>query len=258
MNGMDQERFEDLKEAYVLGALPEEERVEFERYLSTNPNLQPEVEELGAFADLLALSPEQQEPAPELRRRIMDTVQAEAVQAEAVQTQGHPRAESRSWLDRLWDALGLRDLALAGAAVLVVGLFSWGMLLQGEVNDLQGRVQGLQGQVQDQSQAPQMIALGGAGTEQGARAELVTLEGDRAVLVVEDMPPVPEGKTYQIWVIKGDTPQPSGLFEPKGGSIAAVVEKPVEGADAVAVTVEPEGGSPKPTTDPMLVGEVKA
>jgi anti-sigma-K factor RskA len=253
MNGMDKERFDDLKEAYVLGALPEEERLEVERYLAERPDLQVAVEDLGAFADLLALSPEQQEPSPELRRRIMDTVQAEAVQ-----TQVHPRAERRSWLDRLWEAVGLRDLALAGATVLVVGLFSWGMLLQGEMRDLQGRVQVLQGQVQDQSQGPQMIALGGAGTEQGARAEVVTLEGDRAVLVAEDMPPVPEGKTYQIWVIKGDTPQPSGLFEPKGGSIAAVVEKPVEGADAVAVTVEPEGGSPKPTTDPMLVGEVKA
>jgi anti-sigma-K factor RskA len=252
MNGMDKERFDDLKEAYVLGALPEEERLEFERYLAERPDLQVAVEDLGAFADLLALSPEQQEPSPELRRRIMDTVQAEAVQ-----TQVHPRAERRSWLDRLWEAVGLRDLALAGATVLVVGLFSWGMLLQGEMRDLQGRVQVLQGQVQDQSQGPQMIALGGAGTEQGARAEVVTLEGDRAVLVAEDMPPVPEGKTYQIWVIKGDTPQPSGLFEPKGGSIAAVVERPVEGADAVAVTVEPEGGSPKPTTDPMLVGEIK-
>ena len=252
-NGMDQERFEDLKDAYVLGALPEEERLEFEQYLLTNPNLQPEVEELGAFANLLALSPQQQEPPSELRRRIMDTVQAEAVQ-----TQVQPRAARRSWLDRLREAVRLRDLALAGAAVLVVGLFSWGMLLQGEVRDLQGRVQGLQGQVQDQSQGPQMIALGGAGTEQGARAELVTLEGDRAVLVAENMPPVPEDKTYQIWVIKGDTPQPSGLFEPKGDSIAAVVEKPVEGADAVAVTVEPEGGSKKPTTEPMLVGKVKA
>ena len=253
MNGMDQERFEDLKDAYVLGALPEDERLEFERYLAARQDLQAEVEALATVAGLLALSPREQEPSPELRSRIMDTVAAEAEHP-----QEQPRTARRSWLDRLREVVGLRDLALAGAAMLVVGLFSWGVLLQGEIQDLQGRVQGLQGQVQDQSQGPQMIALGGAGTEHGARAELVTLEGDRAVLVAEDMPPVPEGKTYQIWVIKGDAPQPSSLFEPKGDSIAVVVDKPLEGADAVAVTVEPEGGSKEPTTDPMLVGEVKA
>ena len=249
MNGMDQERFEDLKDAYVLGALPEEERLEFEQYLAAHPDLQVEIEELSTIAGLLAFSVREQEPSPDLRRRIMDTVEAEAVQ---------PRTSyRRSWLGRVWEAVGPRDLALAAAAVLVIGLFSWGMLLQGEVRDLQGRVQSLQSQPQDQSQGPQMIALGGTGTEQGVRAELITLEGDRAVLVAENMPPAPEGKTYQIWVIKGDTPKPSGLFEPKGDSIAAVVETPVEGADAVAVTVEPEGGSRKPTTDPMLVGNVK-
>ena len=249
MNGMDQERFEDLKDAYVLGALPEEERLEFEQYLAAHPDLQVEIEELSTIAGLLAFSVREQEPSPDLRRRIMSTVEGEAVQ---------PRtSQRRSWLSRLWEAVGPRDLALACAAVLAIGLFSWGMLLQGEVRDLQGRVQSLQSQPQDQSQGPQMIALGGTGTEQGVRAELITLEGDRAVLVAENMPPAPEGKTYQIWVIKGDTPKPSGLFEPKGDSIAAVVETPVEGADAVAVTVEPEGGSRKPTTDPMLVGNVK-
>ncbi len=245
MNGMDQERFEDLKDAYALGALPEKERLEFERYLETHPELQGEVEELEAVTGLLALSAQEHEPAPELRRRIMETVEAEAA---------HPRASRRSWLAGLWEVLGARDLALAAATMLVIGLFSWSMLLQGEVRDLQGRVQSLQ----SQPQAPQMIALGGPGTEQGVRAELVTIEDDRAVLMAEDMPPAPEGKTYQIWVIKGDSPQPSGLFESEGGSIAAVVEKPVEEADAVAVTVEPEGGSKKPTTEPMLVGEVKA
>src|SRR5215204_1656384 len=248
MNGMDQERFEDLKDAYVLGALPEEECLEFEQYLVAHPDLQEEVEALGTVAGLLAFSPQEQEPPPELRRRIMATVEAESV---------HPHTSRRSWLAALWEAVGIRDLALTGAAILVIGLFSWSMLLQGEVRDLQGRVQSLQSQPQDQSQGPQMIALGGTGTEQGVRAELITLEGDRAVLVAENMPPAPEGKTYQIWVIKGDTPKPSGLFEPRGDSIAAVVENPVEGADAVAVTVEPEGGSKKPTTDPMLVGNVK-
>jgi anti-sigma-K factor RskA len=245
MNGMDQERFEDLKDSYALGALPEGERLEFERYLMAHPDLQAEVEDLANVAGLLAFSPREQEPPPELRRRIMATVEAEAAQ---------PHTGRRFWLAGLWETVGVRDLALAATLILVVGLFSWSMLLQAEVRDLRGRVQSLQ----SQPQGPQMIALGGEGTKQGARAELVTLEGARAVLVAKNMPPLPEGKTYQIWVIKDDTPQPSGLFEPRGVSIAAVVENPVQGADAVAVTVESEGGSKKPTTDPILVGKVKA
>ncbi len=74
--------------------------------------------------------------------------------------------------------------------------------------------------------------------------------------MVEDMPPVPEGKTYQIWVIEEDVPKPSGLFKPRRDSVAAVVEHPLGGGDVIAVTVEPEGGSPKPTTEPMLAAEV--
>jgi anti-sigma-K factor RskA len=246
-NGMENGRFEELKDAYVLGALPEEERREFEEYLAEHPERQAEVDELGAVAGLLALSPQEHEPSSELRSRIMDAVGAEAVPPRA--------AGRRSWLTQVRELLGVRNLALGAAALLVIGLFSWSMLLRGEVQDLQGRVQSLQSQPQ-QSQGPQMIKLGGTGTEQGARAELVTLEGDRAVLVAEDMPPVPEEKTYQIWVIEDDVPKPSGLFEPKKEWVAVVVENPLDGADAVAVSVEPEGGSLEPTTDPMLVAKV--
>jgi anti-sigma-K factor RskA len=243
-NGMENGRFEELKDAYVLGALPEEERREFEEYLAAHPERQAEVDELGAVAGLLALSPQEHEPSPELRSRILDAVGAEAVRPRAA-----GRRSALAWIGEL---LGARNLALGAATLLVIGLFSWSMLLRGEVQDLQGRVQSLQ----SQPQGPQMVELGGTGTEQGARAELVTLEGDRAVLVVENMPPVPEEKTYQIWVIENDVPKPSGLFEPRQDSVAAVVEHPLEGGDVVAVTVEPAGGSPKPTTDPMLVAKV--
>src|SRR3712207_3017504 len=195
MNGMDHGRFEELKDAYVLGALSETERREFEEYLAIHPERQAEVEELGAVAGLLALSPQEQEPPPQLRSRIMDTVRAEAV---------YPRASHRSRLAWLRELLSVRNLALGAAALLVIGLFSWSMLLRGEVQDLQGRVQSLQNQPRE----PQTVELAGAGTERGARAELLTLEGDRAVLVVEDMPPAPEDKTYQIWVIEDDVPKP--------------------------------------------------
>ncbi len=246
-SGMENGRFEELKDSYVLGALPEEERRAFEEYLAAHPKRQAEVEELSTVAGLLALSPQEQEPPPELRRRIMDAVGAEAV---------GPRADRWSWITKVREFLGARNLALGAAvAMLVIGLFSWNMLLRGEMQDLQGRVQSLQSQPQE-PQGPRMVELGGTGAEQGAQAELVALGGDRAVLVAEDMPPVPEGKIYQIWVIEDDVPKPSGLFEPRQDSVAAVVENPLDGADAVAVTVEPEGGSPKPTSDPMLAAEV--
>ena len=57
------------------------------------------------------------------------------------------------------------------------------------------------------------------------------------------MPPVPEDKIYQVWVIEDDVPKPSGLFEPgQEDPVAAVVEHSVESDDAVAVTVESRGG----------------
>jgi anti-sigma-K factor RskA len=249
MGPMDRTRFEELRDAYALGALTEEERREFEEHLAAYPERQAEVEELGAVAGLLALYPEEQEPPAELRARIMGVVEAEARPQRAEQRPSGPGV-----FGRLGELLRARRLAFGAAALLVVGLFSWNMVLRSEVQGLQGRVQSLQ----SQPQGPRMIEFEGTGAKQGARAELVVLEGDGAVLMAEDMPPLPEGQTYQIWVIEDDTPEPSGLFEPADGPVAAVVESPLEGADAVAVTVEPEGGSPQPTSDPMLVAEVRA
>jgi anti-sigma-K factor RskA len=239
---MDHERFDELKDAYVLGALPEEERRELEEYLAAHPERQAEIDELGTVANLLALAPPEQEPPPELRRSIMDVVEAEAQ---------HPPARTRSWLAGLRELFSVRNLALGAAALLVIGLFSWNMLLQGEVQDLQGRVASLQ-----DTPESRMVALEGTGAAQQAQAEVMILEDHKAVLMAEDMPRVPEDRTYQIWVIEGDVPQPSGLFEPDEEWVAAVVEKPLKKGDVIAVTVEPKGGSRQPTTDPMLTAKL--
>jgi anti-sigma-K factor RskA len=241
---MDRTRFEELRDAYVLGALTEEERLEFEEHLTAYPERQAEVDELAALAGLLALYPHEQEPPAELRNRIMSVVEAEAT------TPPQP-AERRTVFGRLGELLSGRGLALGAAALLVVGLFSWNMVLRDDVQNLQSQVQEMQA-----SRDARMITLEGPGREQGAQAKLIVAEDDRAVLMVENMPPAPEGETYQIWVIKGEAPEPSGLFDPNDGPVAAVVEEPLGGADAVAITVEPEGGSPQPTTDPMLLTEL--
>jgi anti-sigma-K factor RskA len=242
MNPMDHERFDELKDAYVLGALPEEERRELEGYLAVHPERQAEIDELGTVAGLLALSPQEQDPPPQLRRNIMSVVEAEAQ---------HPAAGRRTWFAGIREFLSVRNLALGAAALLVIGLFSWNMVLQDEVQDLQGQVENRQ-----DPPGSRMVTLEGSEAAQRVQAEVMILEDDRAVLMAEDMPRLPENRAYQIWVIEGDVPRPSSLFAPQGASVAAVVEDPLDEADAIAVTVEPEGGSPQPTTDPMLIGKL--
>jgi anti-sigma-K factor RskA len=248
MSEMNHERFEDLKDAYVLGALPEEERRSFEAYLAAHPEREAEIDELGAVAGLLAFSPHEQEPPPELRRRVMEVVEAGAT----------PRRVRRpNVFTRFAGYVGVRGLALGAAALLVIGMLSWNLLLRDKVQDTQDQVANLQGKVQHaqgqrQVQQSRTIELGGSWTDQGADAEVTSIKKNRIILVANNLPSVPDDRTCQIWVIKGGKPKPSGLFQPGGNMTATPITTPIKKADTIAVTVEPAGGSDQPTSDPVL------
>ncbi|MBA2690972.1 MAG: anti-sigma factor [Rubrobacter sp.] len=249
MNEMNRERFDDLKDAYALGALPEDELRDFEAYLANHPELQSEVDDIASIATLLAITPADQEPPKRLRRSVMAMVNAES----------ESRRERRT-VSRWPSFAGLRGfftprLALGFAAALVVGLLGWNALLQSEVQNLSGQNTDLQAEIEDArsgAEGSRILAMQGEGEMSGSDAELMAFEGDRAVLVARNMPSIPDDRTLQIWVINDGEAQPSGIFQPGEGPVAAVVEHSLEGAETVAVTVEPEGGSPQPTTDPML------
>jgi anti-sigma-K factor RskA len=233
------ERFDDLKEAYALGALSEEERREVEEYLGTHPELRTEVEDLRSVANLLALSPREYEPSPKLRRDLMNRISS---------TPGAtPAAGPSTRQAGFWKLFGPGGLAAAVVLALVAtGMFTWNASLQEENQALQGELQG-----------QRTYALEGTGAAQEVRGEVVRLGNDRAVLVADDLPSPPEGKTYEAWIIRDDVPEPAGLFEPnETGSAAAPIEGSIEGADVVAVTVEPSGGSSSPTDDPLITASI--
>jgi anti-sigma-K factor RskA len=245
---MDDRSFEDLKEAYALGALPDDERATVEAYLALHPERQAEIDDMVGVAGLLALAPPEQEPPADLRRRLMQVVESESVQPEVAE---RPTPSWFGWLG------GFRNVALGAAAVLLVGLLSWNVLLQGDVQELRGQVEAARGaRSANEVQQTREIALGGTWAEQGARAEVTALKDDRAILVVEDMPSMPDDRTGQVWVIRDEKPEPSGLLEPSGNMAATAITTNLRGADAIAVTVEPAGGSDEPTSDPVLVQEL--
>lgn len=83
--------------------------------------------------------------------------------------------------------------------------------------------------------------------------ELVTHD-ERIYIAFETMPQLPDGTTYEAWIKpKGATAmQPSVLFAPSANG-QTVIRLPgiASATSAVAVTVEPSGGSKQPTSSPI-------
>ncbi len=80
------------------------------------------------------------------------------------------------------------------------------------------------------------------------------------VLAGSDLtPPAPE-RTLQLWIVPKDgAPVSVDVFRPGDDGGALVVAAPefaIEDAAALAISDEPAGGSPAPTTTPIWVGPV--
>jgi anti-sigma-K factor RskA len=86
-------------------------------------------------------------------------------------------------------------------------------------------------------------------------ATLTWLPNERVLrFSAPDMPAPPKGRVYQVWLIAGQDqpPTPVGTVDPATGQFATTIPSGREGT--FAVTVEPGPlGSPKPTTDPVIV-----
>jgi hypothetical protein len=80
------------------------------------------------------------------------------------------------------------------------------------------------------------------------------------IFIASNLHPVPQNKTYELWLIPSDgkAPIPAGLFRPDSSGAASVVLPPLpSGVDAKAfgVTIEPSQGSATPTLPIVMAGQ---
>jgi hypothetical protein len=97
------------------------------------------------------------------------------------------------------------------------------------------------------------VSSGGSGT--------VVLSGENAVFSASDLATLPAGKTYQLWVMGPDGARSARSVDVLGGSPGNRIDRLVTGLaadDSVGLSVEPSGGSRRPTTDPILVIQLSA
>ena len=77
---------------------------------------------------------------------------------------------------------------------------------------------------------------------------------DRLYLLTEGLAAPPDGRTYQAWIM-GDEIHSAGLLDPDEGRASLDVHG-INAGQALGITVEPEGGSDQPTSQPLMSFEL--
>jgi len=209
----DHARHQDDVGAYLLGALNDLERKDFERHLRACGECQEELARLRPAADALPSSVQQFEPPARLKASLMEVVEREARVTEL------PRRRF--------------NRPLAVAAVLLLGLvvgFGVAQLGDDETRTVAATV--------DKA----MPQAGGT----------LDIEDGTATLQLHDMPELRGPRVYQVWLQHGDQLVPVRTFEVGASGTGRVHLRGVDDADGVYVTREASGGAQVPSEDPIV------
>jgi anti-sigma-K factor RskA len=246
--------YEDLAAGFALGALEPDEEQAFHRHLEGCPACRTSVREFEEVTSSLAYSTPQVEPPGSLRAGIR-------------------RKTGLTLRRRVSRAIGswrgaramVRTMAVASVLALLA-LALWNLALRDQHALDRARVAALETAVRavNDSTATR-VTLSGSAADSGAQATvLASSRQDRGMLVVEGLPQLPPGRVYELWSLPGgDVSQATKAvvfrFRDTPGVRAVPFSIPIQPTTGFAITEEPgPGGSPHPTTKPLLMGAPQA
>lgn len=253
-------------EAYVLGALPEQESAQVEADIAMYPELAAEklaIEEAMAnFAGEFAA-----EPPAAMQEQIWDALKDEEDAADTpirsipMPADGGGGASGNGRVS--WQR------AAVWAAVIVSVLTNFVLLSQRnesreKQNELATRVDSMQQsqqelvaslnaykQERDIALAPGMetVVMRKEGEQDMAGMVYWSKDKGEAYLALHNMPLPPQGKQYQLWVIQDGKPVDMGVISNDlvSGDGMLKLSKAVSSGQAFAISLEKEGGNPTPT-----------
>lgn len=236
-----------LSGAYALHAVTPEEAELVESAMQDSEELRSEIVGLSDTAVALGLGLPPMTPPPALRARLLDAIEStpqEGVQVDAtaavssvetVPAGAHivPRRRRRR-----------RPMAVLALAAAAVVLFGGGFLVQRTLLEPQSEYTSII-QAADSQDITAEVRGGGIATVAWSKSEhrtAITLNGVTT----------PSGKVLQLWTVRNGVATSAGLYEPMNGQRFAVVSGTPNAGESFAVTVEPDGGSTQPTTQPIV------
>ncbi|MFF7450796.1 MULTISPECIES: anti-sigma factor domain-containing protein [unclassified Streptomyces] len=243
-----------LAAPYALDALEPAERVRFEKHLKTCPLCAAEVRALSEDAARLAWSTVAPAP-PAMRDRVLAAVRTtaqEPVRAHEPQLPPHvwgaqaPRSRARAPRARRPLFVPFAT-ATAAAALVVASLFAV------QANDARDQLNAERAQAREIAHvlaAPDARASTGKDAKGRSIGVVASASEGSAVVTLSGYDDIPGDRVNQLWLMRpGAQPRSLGLFAADTPLVATGLDP---SGTSLAVTVEPDGGSAQPTTQPVV------
>ena len=220
-----------LTGSYVLDAISETEREEFERHLQFCPTCDAEVRGLRETAARLALACAVNPPT-----RMEQQVLADTYRTRQLPPLPAGRPGRVLHFPRRLAILAAAASVAAAAALGITQLTAQHQLDQARATAIARVVTAPDAHVDTAR------AAGGSVTV------VTSIRLHEAVVSTSGMASLPSSRVYQVWVMSPSGARSAGLMH--GSSLLASAVRP---GDQIGITVEPAGGTARPTTTPVAV-----
>jgi anti-sigma-K factor RskA len=255
MNGPDERAaMLELVAAHALGVLPPDEQPRVTAFIAADPEARREYDALRPVADLVGLAaeaPPDPARAARMKARLMTSVRG--LQA----TRSAP-TPARSMRPMVW----ISALAAAAALVFALGSAMKNVDLSANLADANRRAAALQQEVTAERAAVRRDAriLADLSAPDAKRYAVaygaVITRRSHVYLAFDALPALPRGRVYQAWTLArgANAVAPSITFTPNAdGTTLVPLPEDATGLTAIALSVEPAGGSRAPTTKPAFI-----
>jgi anti-sigma-K factor RskA len=237
--------------AYVLDAMPERDRTEFERHLLTCEQCRDDVRGLREAAAMLAAAAAVT-PRSELRGPTLQA--ARVIRQLPPVVSGEPTG--RSWRRRLPSAgiarAWLAPVAVTVAVVLAVTAVALGLHMAGMQRRLAADDR-RDSAISEILGAHDAVALTAAVTTGGSATVVMSHQEQALVFTANGLTRLPGTRGYEVWVAGPAGVTSAGMLPPgRHGMSGPMVVGRLAHGDVLEITVEPVGGSPHPTSAPIV------
>jgi len=259
-----------ILELYVLGDVTPQEKAEVEAMAAKHPSIKAELEEIGKSLELYAEANEV-EPADALRDRVLNSLVVNLADDRTFSAKEKEKPEANVIRFERAKTSNFFKYAFAACLALLVTSVIALISVYNRLQDSQHLVASLTTQNQQMANTvslkeneitvlrdPSFKVLKLNGTPKFAQSKLTIAWSPAKKQVWIDMtsanmPANDKQHQYQLWALVGGKPVDLGVFNADTTAKGMKEMKEIASADAFAVTLEKEGGSPTPTMDQMVV-----